>query len=84
MALALSGNGLLEVLESRSGEIYSLGHVTMLDKSLFCNTSHEWLRSWRRCTEKGLVSEEKSAKQDYMREPSSEILGSCIIELFEW
>ena len=41
MALALSGNGLLEVLESRSGEIYSFGHVTMLDKSLFVILSVE-------------------------------------------
>ena len=47
-------------------------------------TGHEWLRSWRRCTEKGLVGEEKSAKRDYMKEPSSEIFGSCIIELLEW
>ena len=38
MAPALSSNGLLEVPESKSGEIYSTGHGTMLDESLFCNT----------------------------------------------
>ena len=33
MALALSSNGLLGVLESKSGEIYSFGPETMLDES---------------------------------------------------
>ena len=38
MALALSSNGLLEVPESKNGEIYSFGPETMLDKSSFCDT----------------------------------------------
>ena len=79
------GQRIVGVLESkRLCKICSLGFEALLIGGLLGVTGHGWLRSWRRCTEKGFVGEEKSAKRDYMKEPSSEILGSCIIELLEW
>ena len=77
------GQRIVGVLESkRLCKICSLGFEALLIGDLLGVTGHGWLRSWRRCTEKGFVGEEKSAKRDYMKEPSSEIFGSCIIRTF--